>query len=125
MLAGDTREDVGGAAGNRTRVQIAYSTRVYSHSPAEAEPFEYRTDWLGFEEPSGLLSRRAGHNGERRGACRRRASNRQRTAAARGPRPPGLALAVGLVFHLLFADGLLVLGLDVVPLFLGPADAGA
>jgi len=37
MLAVDNPEKViGGAAGNRTRVQSAYCTRVYLHSQTEA-----------------------------------------------------------------------------------------
>ena len=34
-LPGDTRVKIGGAAGNRTRVQSAYYVRVYLHSQSK------------------------------------------------------------------------------------------
>ena len=34
MLPADNARGIGGAAGNRTRVQSAYYTRVYLHSPS-------------------------------------------------------------------------------------------
>ena len=39
MLARDNRGKIGGAAGNRTRVQSAYDVRVYPHSPANRTPY--------------------------------------------------------------------------------------
>ncbi len=42
VLLRDNLGRIGGAAGNRTRVQSAYSVRVYLHSSAEAGPHEYR-----------------------------------------------------------------------------------
>ena len=40
MLPRDTGREIGGAAGNRTRVQSAYYTRVYLHSPGRSpNPF--------------------------------------------------------------------------------------
>src|SRR5579862_2067530 len=50
MLAGDNPGRSGGAAGNRTRVQIAYYARVYLHSPAETGPVQYRRGRLTIEE---------------------------------------------------------------------------
>ena len=38
-LSGDTRRKIGGAAGNRTRVQSAYYARVYLHSRANPTPY--------------------------------------------------------------------------------------
>ena len=38
MLPRDTGREIGGAAGNRTRVQSAYYARVYLHSPVEPDP---------------------------------------------------------------------------------------
>ena len=37
VLVPDNGRRVGGAAGNRTRVQSAYYARVYPHSPSEPE----------------------------------------------------------------------------------------
>ena len=39
---GDNPVKIGGAAGNRTRVQSAYFARVYLHSPGKPERFQYR-----------------------------------------------------------------------------------
>ena len=39
MLARDNRGKIGGAAGNRTRVQSAYDVRVYPHSSASRTPY--------------------------------------------------------------------------------------
>ena len=44
------RKGIGGAAGNRTRVQSGYYARVYLHSPDESEPVQYRANPLPFEE---------------------------------------------------------------------------
>jgi hypothetical protein len=41
-LSGDNPGKIGGAAGNRTRVQSAYYSRVYVHSPGKPEPLQYR-----------------------------------------------------------------------------------
>ena len=37
MQSRDNSGEIGGAAGNRTRVQSAYYVRVYPHSPGEPE----------------------------------------------------------------------------------------
>lgn len=42
MQSHDNLGEIGGAAGNRTRVQSAYYVRVYSHSPTEVGLFQYR-----------------------------------------------------------------------------------
>ena len=46
MLPLDNFGSIGGAAGNRTRVQSAYSVRVYLHSPAETGHAQYRRETL-------------------------------------------------------------------------------
>jgi hypothetical protein len=42
MQSHDNLGEIGGAAGNRTRVQSAYYVRVYPHSPAETGQIQYR-----------------------------------------------------------------------------------
>lgn len=42
----DNAEEIGGAAGNRTRVRSAYYRRVYRHSPGEPEPVQFRRQGL-------------------------------------------------------------------------------
>ena len=54
MLIGPIRShdnlgEIGGAAGNRTRVQSAYYVRVYPHSSAEAGQSQYRGFAVGME----------------------------------------------------------------------------
>ena len=42
VISADNAEEIGGAAGNRTRVRFAYYTRVYRHSPGKPGPNQYR-----------------------------------------------------------------------------------
>ena len=50
MLSGDNdRGRIGGAAGNRTRVQSAYFVRVYLHSRSKPRHVQYRGGRTDFE----------------------------------------------------------------------------
>lgn len=50
---GDNPVKIGGAAGNRTRVQSAYFARVYLHSPGKPEPPQYRAEGASGEGEGG------------------------------------------------------------------------
>lgn len=49
MQSHDNLGKIGGAAGNRTRVQSAYYVRVYPHSSAETGRSQYRGFAAGME----------------------------------------------------------------------------
>ena len=57
-LSGDTRGKIGGAAGNRTRVQSAYYVRVYLHIPEKPDVFDIGRNSLQEKTPPSSLVRR-------------------------------------------------------------------